>query len=503
MKSNWLVVKRYPHLDLPAEDKKSILSLMKYVLCKDNIAKHSFLPLIRRNIVTYPFKKKDDGKRKRTKKIRPITYASHSDSAIFSYYGFLLSKEYEKYVEEYNLNDVACAYRSIKCKSRQGNKCNIDIAKEVFDFIKEKMEDKENVSVITFDIKGFYDNLDHQILKQAWMKVMNEDSLTDDEYNVFKNITKYSYVEEDKIFDLFKDKIICKTTTKSGDKKYVKCKVKKSKYLREKNAIAFCEKKDIKKIRDEKLICQRARKYTYGIPQGLTISPVLANIYMLEFDKEIAESINKIGGLYRRYSDDIIIVCPIDEGPEWKDKITNEIHKYKLEIEISKTNLYNFKKLADKVICAHEKLGKNKKLEYLGFSYDGNKVLLKDSGVGKYYYKMNLNLKRAKWMSCHVKNKYLGTIFENKLIKKFSYAGAVSHYIYTRNTSKKPDDPQFICFNHRKSYVNFLGYMLKASRIMNEKSIKHQLSRNMTILKTLLNKAKYDVHKVITSKTIK
>lgn len=495
MKSNWLVVKQYPHLDLPVEDNYGKLSLINYISCKDNIAKHSFLPLIRRDIISYPFKKNEDAKRKRTKKVRPITYASHIDSAIFSYYGLHLSEKYERLVFEYDLNDVACAYRSIKCKSRNGNKCNIDIAKEVFDFIHDKVENGENVAVISFDIKGFYDHLDHKILKRAWMNVMQEKSMPDDEYNVFKNITKYSYVKEDKVFDLFKDRIICKRSKSYKGEKYVKRKVKHINYLRDKEAIAFCEKKDIEEIRKEKLICRRAKKDNYGIPQGLTISSVLANIYMLNFDHDIYDSIKKSGGLYRRYSDDIIIVCPINEGVKWKLKIIDKIKEYNLDIELRKTNLYNFRKTYGEIICLHEILGSNKKLEYLGFSYDGQKILIKDSGVGKYYNKMHINLRRAEWMASHVNNEYLGKVFENKLIKKFSYAGAHPHAKNKKNKTDNPEKSQNKRDKHRKCYGNYLTYMRKSSMIMNEPLIKHQLKRNIQILKISLKKVKLIVNR--------
>ena len=47
-----------------------------------------------------------------------------------------------------------------------------------------------------------------------------------------------------------------------------------------------------------------------GIPQGSPISGTLANIYMLEIDKIIAEYIDNLNGYYIRYSDDFIIIIP-------------------------------------------------------------------------------------------------------------------------------------------------------------------------------------------------
>lgn len=40
------------------------------------------------------------------------------------------------------------------------------------------------------------------------------------------------------------------------------------------------------------------------------MSAVPANIYMMEFDKTIISKISCENVLYRRYSDDIVVVCP-------------------------------------------------------------------------------------------------------------------------------------------------------------------------------------------------
>lgn len=57
---------------------------------------------------------------------------------------------------------------------------------------------------------------------------------------------------------------------------------------------------------------------SHGIPQGIGISTLLSNIYMLPFDREISAFVNQHGGLYRRYCDDIMIIIPHDS--ELKDE---------------------------------------------------------------------------------------------------------------------------------------------------------------------------------------
>lgn len=67
-----------------------------------------------------------------------LCYATHFDSAIYSYYALEMSKKYEEYLERNAISDNITAYRTINKINGQG-KCNIDFAKEVFDFIKRKM----------------------------------------------------------------------------------------------------------------------------------------------------------------------------------------------------------------------------------------------------------------------------------------------------------------------------------------------------------------------------
>lgn len=415
--------------------------------------------------------------RKKEKKVRPITYASHTDSAIYGYYASLLSLEYEQCLKDASLSNCVCAYRKIPCENSHRHKCNIDIAKEVFDFIKNKLSEGQHLSVITFDIKGFFDNLDHKLLKKAWKYVMGYKHMPKDVYNVFKSVTNYSYVNEKALFEECKDHIICRNDTIR--------KVKRISYLRDKDAVAYCDKTYIHHLRDIHLIQTRKKKEVRGIPQGLPISAVLANVYMFDFDKKINDGIRKVNGMYRRYSDDIIVVCPEEIGEQWKERICSEIKERKLKIEPHKTNLFYFKPSEGKNVCEHEIVKGKKKLEYLGFSYDGNRILLKDAGLGKYYMKFELNLRRTYYKSTHTNNNYWGHIFENKLIKKFSYAGAKTH---KKRVRSKTDKSKFVLVPNYRSHGNYLTYVRKASKIMDSPSIERQLRHSVPKLRKRLVK---------------
>ncbi|WP_431216292.1 reverse transcriptase domain-containing protein [Puia sp. P3] len=81
-----------------------------------------------------------------------------------------------------------------------------------------------------------------------------------------------------------------------------------------------------------------------GIPQGLPISANLANLYLLEFDKEILkEIVNASGGFYRRYSDDILVICRPNQADYIESFIHSAITKSEVKISKEKTEKYLFK----------------------------------------------------------------------------------------------------------------------------------------------------------------
>jgi retron-type reverse transcriptase len=51
-----------------------------------------------------------------------------------------------------------------------------------------------------------------------------------------------------------------------------------------------------------------------GIPQGLPVSPILANLAMARFDRATAAACGRHGCIVRRYADDIIVLAPDEEA---------------------------------------------------------------------------------------------------------------------------------------------------------------------------------------------
>lgn len=52
-----------------------------------------------------------------------------------------------------------------------------------------------------------------------------------------------------------------------------------------------------------------------GIPQGTPISALLSNIYMVDFDLKAKEIIDRLGGKYYRYCDDMLFITQPENQP--------------------------------------------------------------------------------------------------------------------------------------------------------------------------------------------
>ena len=127
-----------------------------------------------------------------------------------------------------------------------------------------------------------------------------------------------------------------------------------------------------------------------------------------------------------------------------------------------------------------KKKGTNKKLEYLGFSFDGKRVFLKEASVGKFYTKMDRHIKRSLGKAIHMNNDTYGKIFENQLIRRFSYAGSKIHLIRKRC---KSNHSKFYVIKGFHTYGNYLTYVRKSADIMKEPSIRMQLRRVSSLLR--------------------
>lgn len=471
---DWFKTKKYPHIGLPIKV-NDYQWVKNYVDSPEKIKRHSFLPFIHKTIIKRKFRpnkesprKNPSGKKRRIKKdpkVRDTFFASHLDAMIFSKYNSILAESYEKYIKDKPYDESIVAYRKIPViKGKKGNKCNIEFAKSAFQYIKQNQHKK--LTVIVADITDFFGNLNHKILKKQWTKVLQKDTLPPDHYNLFKALTRIKYVESQQLFDAYNQTMIVErgVCNSSNKKEYTRKRINSTKYFKEKNAVSYCNKDE---FISNNLSLINSKKNKTGIPQGSPISATLANIYVLDFDKIIfAELENK--GFYQRYSDDLIIVCEQECEDEIIKLLRNTISgdKVKLTIEPDKTKLYHFEKIDGifkgfEINLTTKQPCFNKPLEYLGFSFDGQRVLIKDAGFSKFYRSMKGAINRSVSYALHSKNPDKN-LFKSRLYKRFTYKGAKRKLIHR----PLKDNPKVYKETKEYDWGNYLSYVYKADESM-------------------------------------
>lgn len=451
-----------------------------------NIAKHAFYPLIHRTVLQRRFKKIQDnegrqiltetGKHKRSHfknaKPREIFFANHLDTQIYSYFAKeVLGKKYEDLLKEpknIGLSECISAYRFIPInEGSQKGKSNMHFAKEIFDFITSENE----CVVLAFDIEKFFDSLNHQYLKEIWCNLLKVNRLPQDHFNIYKSVTHFSFVNEQDLlneigYSKVKDKFLLrKLIEKNGissfcaNAKEFRDKVVGTNNKKRKSLII---PEPSKEIETQKHFWDKEGN-RQGIAQGTAISAFLANLYLLDFDKVIFNAVSMFNGLYRRYSDDIIVVCPIDKQDELKKLVLNEISKskYGLKIQPTKTEITIFKRSIDNKLETDKTNDKNASLKYLGFEFDGQKITIKKPSLAKYYRRLKrvIRVKSIKAKILEKKTEKEQFLHKNKIYKRYSHFG----------------------------YQNFITYAYRASKVMKSDNIKRQVRRHIKIIKEHIN----------------
>jgi len=92
----------------------------------------------------------------------------------------------------------------------------------------------------------------------------------------------------------------------------------------------------------------------------------LPDIYMLPFDEKVKSAVETLGGMYRRYCDDILVAVPGEDAGAIYEVIESELAELKLAIQDTKT------------VESHFESGRSAvPLPYLGLVYDGSEVFLR------------------------------------------------------------------------------------------------------------------------------
>lgn len=407
----WYKNRRYLHFDEPVSEPNAL----RVVSRPEQVAKHSFYPLLSYNIVTYKIKKTDsNGSLPKSEKSRGIKFPAHMDSHIYAFYACNLSRKYEERLAQLGLSDCVLAFRRL-------GKNNIHFANDAFNKIREIGD----CGVVALDVSGFFDRIDHAILKDKWERLLSTSRLPPDHYAIFKSVTKYAEVDRNRLLDALS---ISKNNPKNGRRR-------------------ICTPEQFRtNVRQAGLITKHNE--LYGIPQGTPISAFLSNLYLLDFDDAMHRAVVEQGGVYYRYCDDILLILPREFIDSAAGAAQQELKMLRLELNTDKTERRLFS-------YSGGILTSDKPLQYLGFLFDGQRITLRSAALSRYSQHMKDGVSLAK-ATCAKRNQLKRKRFEEEkpLFKK-------KIYLRYSHIGKR----------------NFVTYGLNAAKIMKSEAIRKQVKR--------------------------
>ncbi|GAB3059886.1 group II intron reverse transcriptase/maturase [Virgibacillus ainsalahensis] len=263
-----------------------------------------------------------------TKKKRPLGIPDHEDKIVQRALAKILNAIYEN-----DFLDCSFGFRP----NRSGH--------DALKILNVYMENRYTNYVVDADIKGFFDNVDHEWMMKFLKHRINDPNLL----RIIARFLKGGYMEEGKYFDTDR-----------------------------------------------------------GTPQGGVISPILANVYLhYVLDLWFEESVRKQckGQAYIvRYADDFVCCFQYRRDAEaFYSALITRLQKFNLELAEDKTKIITFGRFAEKD-CKRKGQGKPPTFDFLGFThYCG------ESQKGKFRVKRKSNRKKVndklkkhkQWLKTH------------------------------------------------------------------------------------------------------
>jgi hypothetical protein len=417
----WFRRRNYPHFDRPVGVKRA----SRLVSAPARVAVHPFYPFLRFTIKERRYKRK---KRKTVVKEREVMYAGHLDSQVFSYYSHLLGELYEDELARLGIGECPVAYRKL------GRKCNIHFARDAFDVVQARGKG----AAIAADVSDFFGTMTHARIKEKWCRILGEKRLPADHFSVFKAITCYAYVDLHRLPTALG---LSKTAFRNHRGRY-------------------CAASDFRtKVRGTGIVKRNSKEH--GIPQGSPISALLSNVYMLDFDKSMADLAAAKGAFYRRYSDDILLVCPSEQVEFFRSEIVKRLKDEALDANPDKEQVSMFETDTDGRQTVRPPL------QYLGFEYDGREVRIRSRTLARQKQRA-----RSAVVAAAASAKKHGS---PRIRRKKVY----SLHSHLKNVSSRRK-------TGRRSASNFYTYVRRSAEAFGSDSVKKQLRPHWPWLNRLL-----------------
>lgn len=402
-------------------------------------------------------------------KIRPISFSSHLDSYIYAFYAFALTEAYQDFIRSKGFDHCVLAYRS-----DLNGECNIQFAKRAFDAVKKMVVEQGKCAAIALDITGYFDNIDHTMLKERWAAVIAQPDLPEDQYKVFRSLTDYSYVGKASFLKHFGIDI------QKAEKFYNLLDLIPDSLA----GASYIEKFNL--IRKRKLVVKNKPKKNpdgsesyRGIPQGSPMSSILSNIYLVDFDDWLSNLGRMMGFYYLRYCDDLLIICPTKNVNYLHNEVAAVIKdRYKLSINSKKTEVIEFRPNSKgkirsfdirttegRTTTATNEQKYYQNLQYLGFEYNGEDIYIRPGSLSRYFRKSKGRVLKTMMMAYGKRSKK-DKISKKQMYFRYTHFGKRNFITYAQNAA-------------RKEYLNAEGISKPG---LDSKSIKRQLSSHFAIL---------------------
>jgi RNA-directed DNA polymerase len=380
VKPEWFKPRGYRHFDAQVG-----IPFAERILRAQFIERHSWLPLIHYEKRVKRYKPKSG---KTVFKLRPIMYASHRDSCILSKYAWDLSQALDTYYKRCDLDRHVIAYRKL-------GKSNYHFSAEALRFARAK----PNCVVLCYDISGFFDNLDHSILKDRLKLILQTPELTRDWFAVFRHVTRFSVVEKDAL----------------------------AAHPRFGPRLSIGSREPIATIAEiiSENIPIRTNANKFGIPQGTPISSAFSNLYMLQLDLRMVELCGRKGALYQRYSDDILIICNSSDEALITAAFASNLKDHRLELNDDKSERMVFNSDSAETV------------QYLGFNISSDGAVIRPGSLARQWRKARRSISRTKKIgTAAIASGDASKIYTKKLRKRFYPVGVRNFSSYARRSAK-------------------------------------------------------------------
>lgn len=385
--------KRYLHFDFAVSDAEMV-EWQPILLDPRQVRQRAFYPFLKMVKQRKRFQKDEAGVRRPSPpKQRELCYAAHHDALFYSWYGFQLESLLEPRLQTAGVTDCVLAYRT------QGRN-NLHFAKDVFDY----MAIQSSCVALAFDVTKFFDTLDHRLLKQAWVDLLQERELPPDHYTIFKAVTHFRFVQVDQILAAL------------GEEAIKKC--------RQRRRLVYPAQ-----FRS-KLLSLQETNTVKGIPQGAPMSAVLSNLYMLQVDAVLQRFAQANQGIYRRYCDDLLLVLPPALAQAGEKLVREQLASLKLELNERKTERRFFTRNQQGTLVCQDEYNSYLPLQYLGLEYCGKAIRLRASSLARYHQRLRRSVRKAVRKAKGVSGKDGGKVYRRKLYERFTYLGKTNFITY-------------------------------------------------------------------------